>query len=247
MTAAGADPGLVLRRSLVAWGLGHLLLERRRAGTALLAAEAVSLLIVAWLTAGLADSTLYLVPFLGGVAFIVAWAWQAVSAYRLATRGETSADAANRSRAVAIAWLCIPLLAWCGGFWLVGARSATPAAVLDRFVADWSRGELDNWPASVATEAARAARALGSGPDRFRDVRIRVTSVDGSRATAVADAIHFDRRDTRLLAVFPGTELVPVIDRRVLVLELRAVPVELPGGGDIGAARWELVRTDVSG
>ena len=39
----------------------------------------------------------------------------------------------------------------------------------------------------------------------------------------------------------PGTELVPVADERLLSLELVAVPVELPGGGDVGAVRWELV------
>jgi hypothetical protein len=37
---------------------------------------------------------------------------------------------------------------------------------------------------------------------------------------------------------------VPVADDRVLTLELEARPLELPGGGEIGAVRWELVRAD---
>jgi hypothetical protein len=35
-----------------------------------------------------------------------------------------------------------------------------------------------------------------------------------------------------------------VADRDILSLELVARTVELPGGGDIGAVRWELVSAD---
>jgi hypothetical protein len=37
---------------------------------------------------------------------------------------------------------------------------------------------------------------------------------------------------------------VPVADEQVLTFELKAIPVELPGGGDIGAVRWELVAAE---
>jgi hypothetical protein len=57
----------------------------------------------------------------------------------------------------------------------------------------------------------------------------------------VAEAVHYERRDSTFLGLFAGTELVPVADQRVLTLELAARPVELPGGGDIGAVSWELV------
>jgi hypothetical protein len=57
----------------------------------------------------------------------------------------------------------------------------------------------------------------------------------------VAEAIHYERRDARFLGILPGTALEPVADERLLTLELTARPVELPGGGDIGAVRWELV------
>jgi hypothetical protein len=60
----------------------------------------------------------------------------------------------------------------------------------------------------------------------------------------VAEAIHFERRDSRFLWVFAGSELVPIADRRVLTLDLEARPVELPGGGDIGVVRWELVGAE---
>ena len=129
------------------------------------------------------------------------------------------------------------------GFWLIGARAATPAAILDRFVSAWTAGELG--PATGRRRsieaAAEAEAALGSGPDRFRDIRISIVSASDDDATAVAETIHFERRETPLLVVFPGSELVPVADERLLSLELAALPVELPGGGEIGAVRWELV------
>ena len=67
---------------------------------------------------------------------------------------------------------------------------------------------------------------------------------------AVAEAIHFERRASRFLGVFHGTELVPVADRQVLVIDLAADPATLPGGGDVGAVRWRIVgavRPETSG
>lgn len=241
------DPGRVLRRALLGWGLGHLALGRTRLGLGLLAGELVSVLIVAWLTVGLADTSAYLVPFLGGVAFIVAWAWQAVAAYRSAwALGGARPPAPARSPALSMGWLSLPLLIWGTGFWLIGAHAATPAAVLDRFVTEWSGGDLDpdRWPDGVIAEAEAVAADLGRGPDRFRDVRVRVADRDGGRATAVAEAIHYERRDSRFLWVFAGSELIPVADAQLLTMELAARRVELPGGGDIGAVRWELVGAE---
>lgn len=237
------QPGAVLRRALLAWGLGHLALGATRAGRILLAAEVIGVAVVAWLTIGLADSSAYLIPFLAGVAFIVAWAWQAIDAYRRARAlAPAIGPTPQRSPAAAAGWLSLPLLVWGTGFWLIGAHSATPAAVLDRFVTQWTSGSLaqGGWPAAVERAADRAADDLGSGRDPFRDVRVRLLDVSDTSATAVAEAVHFERREARFLWVFTGSELVPVADEQVLTLELEAEPVELPGGGDIGAVRWTL-------
>lgn len=240
------DPGRVLRRALIAWGLGHVLLGRVWLGRALLLAELVAALLVAWLAIGLADTTAYLVPFIAGMAFIVAWAWQAVDAYRsaqalLPARPPTP----ERSPAAAIGWLSLPLLVWGTGFWLIGASAATPASALDRFVTAWSDDALDDrWPSSVVNEAEAAAATLGSGPDRFRDIRFSIVRRGAESATAVAQAIHFERRESSFLWIFPGSQLVPVADELLLTLDLASRPVELPGGGDIGARRWELVDAD---
>lgn len=239
------DAGGVLRRALVVWGLGHLAIGRTTRGWVLLGAEVIGLLLVIWFSIGLADSSAYLIPFLAGFAFIVAWAWQAVDAYRTARRLQAATPPTPaRSPAAAIGWLSLPLLVWGTGFWLVGAHAATPAAAVDQFVTAWTRDKLqaDTWPAAVISGADIAAASLASGPDRFRDIRFSIVREDGARASAVAEAIHFERRDARFLWIFPSVELVPVADAQVLAVELVARPVELFGGGDIGAVRWELVE-----
>lgn len=240
------DPGRVLRRALLAWGLGHMAVGRHVAGRALLVGEAVAIGLVVWLTAGLADSSLYLIPFIAGCLFLVIWAGQAVDAYRSAGRLQPArAPTPARSPAAAMGWLALPLLAWASGFWLFGAQHATPAAVVDRFVTDWTGESLEvgRWPSAVVREADAAAAAI----ETFRDLRFRVSSRGADRATAVAEAIHFERRESRFLGVFAGSELVPVADEEVLRLEVEALPVELPGGGDIGAVRWVIVGASATG
>ena len=237
------DPGSVLRRALLGWGLGHLALGRTALGGTLLASEVVAAGLGAWLTVGLADTSLYLVPFVAGVAFLVTWAWQAIDAYRSAGGGLSDVADRGDSPALAMGWLSLPLLVWGAGFWLIGAQAATPAAALDRFVTAWSSEgfSADEWSPSVVDAAAAASADLGDAPDRFRDLRVRLSQTHDDRATAVAEAVHYERRDARHLGIFAGSELVPVADRQVLALDLVARPAPLPGGGDIGAVRWEIV------
>lgn len=238
------DPGAVLRRALLAWGLGHLAVGRAAIGRTLLGAEILAIGTVAWLTIGLADSSAHLIPFLAGIVFIVAWAWQAVDAYHTAHALQGARPPAPaRSPAAAVGWLSVPLLLWGAGFWLIGPHTSTPAAVLDRFVTDWSDDRLDlgRWPSGVVAAAERASAALGPAADRFRDVRVRIVEASDDTATAVAEAVHYERREATFLWIFAGSELVPVADERLLTLELEALPVELLGGGDIGAVRWRLV------
>jgi hypothetical protein len=240
---SGTDPGRILRRAILAWGLGHLALGRPAIGAALLVGEIVAVLLVAWLTAGLSESSAYLVPFLAGVAFLVAWAWQAIAAYRSAREaGPVAEEMPRRAPAAALGWLGVPLLVWGTGFWIDGARCATPAAVLDRFTTAWTTSSLgEEWSRRVAQAADRAAGRLGGGEEKFRDLRIRVADENDASATAVAELIHFERTETTILGIIPATELRPVVDRVVLTMDLEARTVELPGGGDIGAVCWELV------
>ena len=240
---ASPDAGRVLRRALIGWGLGHLAVGRTVTGRVLLAAEAIAIGLVAWLTAGLADTSAYLLPFLAGTAFIAAWAWQAVDAYRIAIGLQPARPPTReRSPAAAIGWLGIPLLVWGSGFWVAAAQASSPAAVLDRFVSDWTSDELDGrWPPDVIRAADAAAARRGDGRERFQDVRVSLVGRGADEAIAVAQAIHYERRASHFLWIFPGTELVPVPEETMLTIELAARSVELPGGGDIGALRWQLV------
>jgi hypothetical protein len=225
-----AAPGRVFGLALLGWGLGDLALGRQAAAIVWLAAEVLGLLAVAALTLSLADSTLYLIPYLAGLGFIALWAIQAVGAYRRAQRTHGAiAPTPRSSPAAAIAWLGAPLLAWGTGFWLVAAASGSPAAALDRFVTD---GEL-------CAAVSPAADCTDSSAD-VPGVRVRLISEDGTDAVAVAERVHYLSRPSRFLGVFAGSELVPVAEGSLLTIRLRSVPAAKLLGIDVGARRWRI-------
>jgi hypothetical protein len=261
-----AAPGRVLRLSLLAWGLGELAIGRRYVGSSWLLAEAIGLALVASSTWLLAGTTWYLLPFVLGMAFLAVWAYQAVAAYRHAQRlsGQATPPAARRSPAAAAAWLTIPLLAWGTGFWLISADGASPAAVTDSFLSSWTDAAAgpspSAWSDGLALDAAALSAATARATDRLeamcsagslpddcgddpanllRDVRIRVQSADDDHASAVAEAVRFERRPTRLLGMFEASELVPVAVEEILRLDL----VAQPAFG--GARRWAISGTTV--
>jgi len=260
-----AAPGRVLRLSLVAWGLGELATGRRYAGSSWLLAEAIGLALVVLTTWLFAGTTWYLVPFVLGMAFLVAWAAQAVAAYRRAQRtaGQATPPTSARSPAAAVAWLTLPLLAWGTGFWLITADGTSPAAVADRVLSEWSDAAAgarsSAWGAglaqdpqaltsAVATATAQLSALCADGtlaPDcaddpanLLRDVRIRIQA-NGDRATAVAELVRFERRETRILGFFGASDLEPVALREILRLDLAAAPAA------IGARRWTVVAATV--
>ena len=260
------DPGRVLQFALLAWGTGHAALGLRRTGWILLGAELVGLLVVAVLHVALATTTLALVPFVAGTAFIVAWGAQAIHAYRLArTRRQAVGPAEPGSAALAIAWLGLPLLVWWSFFWLAGASAASPAAVLDRFLRDAPAIAAGDEPAAagVAIDAVDLVRSTRSAIVSLRNdcpddacrggtprtllhgARVRIASQDGDSARAIVESVHYERRETSFLGIFPGSELVPVTDRRLLVLELEARAA--PGiGMNLGARTWVITGSSSS-
>ncbi len=250
-------PGRVLRLAIAGWGLGELAMGRTGIGLAWLGAEVIGLGLVAAATALLAETTWYLVPYLAGMGFIATWALQAVLAYlrARAAAGEPG-QAAGGSQASAAAWLTLPLLAWGTGLWLIAAGAGSPAAVLDRFVDAWPEARTLMEP-SLAEAGAGLAAAADDARERLedlcaagqlapdcadapasllRDVRIRLVEEDEARAAAVAELVRFERRPSRFLGIFPGTELVPVPFERILDLELAA------RDADLGARRWVIVN-----
>jgi hypothetical protein len=253
-------PERALRLALVGWGLADLSMGRRRAGFAWLALEAVALAGVTATTIVLSDTTWYLVPYILGVAFLVTWAGQAVAAYRRAKSLHGASTTRARSPAATVAWLTLPLLAWGTGFWLIAAEAATPAAVLDRFVSRWADLEpmepalferisggpfVDReaaealWRLRELCDAGRLADDCGDATENLlRDVRLTVTGLDGTHATANAELVDYQRRPSRLFGIFEGSELVPVPVESVLRLELEAVPAAL------GAREWVIVNAE---
>lgn len=254
-----AAPGRVLRLSVLAWGLGELAMGRRYVGTSWLLAEAIGLTLVALATYLLADTTWYLVPFLTGMAFIAVWAMQAIAAYRRAQRVQrgATATAPNRSPAAAAAWLTVPLLVWGTGFWLFAAEAASPAAVLDRFVASWTHIADGSQDAGLAQDpealsgvsAAAVARLrqlcaagalpedCGDAPENLlRDVRFRLEASGEGSTSAVAELVRFERRPSRFVGLFDATELVPVPVEAILRLDLATQPAAL------GSERWTVVN-----
>ncbi len=251
-------PGAALRWSLVAWGLGHLLLGRRRPAAALFAAEVIGLAVVAAATVAFSDTTWYLLSFVLGCAFIGAWVAEATWAYRTAQRMHGAvAPAAPRSPAAAITWLALPLLAWGTGFWLFAGQGSSAAAVLDRFLTRWpSAGASAGWGTDLSTQPDQLrvtalsaidrlrvlcdAKQLSSdcgagGPNLLRAVRIRIADDRDETATAVAEAVRYVRRPSLFFGMVAGTEIVPVADETVLTLRLSAQPAVL------GARRWTIV------
>lgn len=239
-------PERALRLALVGWGLGDLAMGRRRAAIAWLAAEALAISVLAAATILLSDTTWYLVPYLGGVAFLVAWAAKAVATFRRARALQGAAPSGQpRSPAATIAWLALPLLLWGTGFWLIAAERATPAAVVDRFVADWPDREpevMDAPAAALANLRTMCAAGLladdcGDATENLlRDVRFSITAQGASYATVEAEVVEFQRRPTKVFGIFEGSELVPVPVASVLRLDLVARPAAL------GSREWMIVN-----
>ena len=258
-----AAPGRVLRLSLVAWGFGDLAMGRRARGVVLLVAELIGLVLIVASAILLSAGTLYLVPFLIGMAFIAAWSVQAVAAFLRAQRMQGAIPPPSpRSPAAAAAWLTVPLLLWGTGFWLFAAQSATPSAVLDAFVTEWPDVAAEPIDDTVATDPAavtaqaeqalvalrRACTAAGFTDNNCQEeasallvnVRVRIERQTTDTASAVAELVRFERQPSTFLGVFQTTELVPVPIAPILYLDLDAQPAPL------GSARWIIVNADAA-
>jgi hypothetical protein len=257
-----AAPGRVLRLALVAWGFGDLAMGRRGRGIALLVAELIGLVAIVVSAALLADTTWYLVPFLVGMAFIVAWCVQAIAAFLSAQRLQGAIPPpSTRSPAAVAAWLTIPLLLWGTGFWLLPAEGSSPGAVLDAFVTEWPdvsaqpiTDDVATDPVAVTAEAEAALAGLRQVCDAagltddcraeasalLVNIRMRIEGQSADAATAVAELVRFERQPSRFLGVFEASELVPVPIATVLRLELAAQPAPL------GSARWIIVNADAT-
>jgi hypothetical protein len=178
--ATAVDPGRVLRRSLVGWGLGHLILGDAR-GWLLLGLE-IAWLVAFGLSLALLQTDRWLVAYGLLSGFIVAWVAQAVNAYRKArARSGTNTGAAWL---LAVAPFVIALLT---GFWLFSGAQASPAATFERYVGAWRHDDADSAVGLFAQPPRASALA-----DRW-EVQERLIA---DRIDALADADPEFRLDT---------------------------------------------------
>lgn len=163
---------MVLRRSLVAWGLGHLALGQSR-GWLLLGLEI--LWVAAFVVAlPLLPTDRWLLAYGLLAGFIVAWFAQAVAAYRLA--GARLGHGSGAGWLLAIAPVVIALLT---GFWLFAAGNESPAATFQRYVGAWRHGD-------AAAAASLFAQPLDSG--MVKATWERQERLISQRIAALADA-----------------------------------------------------------
>ncbi len=247
----------------MAWGLGELALGRRRAAIAWLIGEAVGIGLIAFLSIAYIATSWYLLPFVAGIAFIVVWAAQAIAAYRRSV-GATAGGAAPVSSPAAIVVLTIPLLIAGAGFWLAAGTAGTPDAVLDRFVGEWAsvadgratwEAGLTTDPAEVTQQATNAVAFLrqlciagkwgedcnGSATGLLRGIRVSVVAEGPEQATATAETVRYEQRDSMFLGIFPSTELVPISTGEVLRLQLEA------DSAPFGGVDWSIVSAEAMG
>ena len=136
MTAAAEQPAKrpapsaakVLRRALVGWGLGHVLLGYRR-GWLLLIAQPIAIVAVGVLAAALLDGTRWLVVFPPLLALMVFWVGQAVDAHQRALR--MGAKAGGEMGIVVLLPVALTVLTL---FWLLGGRHGSASATLQQYI-----------------------------------------------------------------------------------------------------------------
>src|SRR3954452_13562283 len=148
---------MVLRRALIGWGLGHVMLGDRR-GWLLLILQPFAIIAVAGLAAALIDGTRWLIVFLPLLALIVIWLAQAVDAYQRAVK--MGAERGGEMVIVLVLPIALTVLTL---FWLLGGRHGSPTATLQEYIEAWMRNKpevaatLFATPTSADQVAARWA------------------------------------------------------------------------------------------
>jgi hypothetical protein len=230
------DPARVLRRGLLAWGLGHLALGLRR-GWILFCTELAALALLGVGLVPRLQGTLADVVFCALVLFFVAWAGQAVDAYRRALEratppapGESGVEipstgslaSAAQSGAVLSApqapgpaarapllvlFLVMPATLACTAFWLIGGSAASPTAALQQYVADWRDGDAERaYDHLVASGGPAALRETWTKDAAFIEGRIRALAAQYGPASGLDAERPFASLGFTLESRVPGDE-----------------------------------------
>jgi hypothetical protein len=259
----------VLRRALIGWGLGHVMLGDRR-GWLLLILQPVAIVAVAALAAALIDGTRWLIVFLPLLALIVFWVAQAVDAYQRAVK-----MGAQRGGEMAIVVMLPIALTVLTLFWLLGGRHGSPTATLQQYIEAWMRNrpeaaaQLFAAPTSTDTVSAQwttehqlltdhigdahATYGDESGLDpehpfdslRFRDP---VATADG-QVTMVVELVRNERVQTTVLGIIPTAGQQEVVVERDMTIWLKQLhqppPSWLPFDG-LDSYAWKITKVEDS-
>lgn len=265
--ATAVDPGQVLRRALLAWGLGHRQLGDGR-GWLLLGLE------IAWLAAfalslALLQTDRWLVSYGLLAGFIVAWVAQAVNAYRKArARSGTNSGAAWL---LAVAPFVIALLT---GFWLFSGAEASPAATFQHYIGAWRHDDAgaavglfaqppqaaelaDRWEEQEQLIAARVDALADADPEFSLDTENPDTNLRFDLHDSVGDGgagpVQFDVHVVRQVSV-PSTffGLVPATRTETRIVDTvgTATLIRRPIDGLLaasGASVWLIQQVAFTG
>ena len=271
MPAARSVPpaAKVLRRAIIGWGLGHVLLGDRR-GWLLLIAQPIAILAVAGLAVALIDGTRWLVVFPPLLAVMVVWIVQAVDAYQRAVK--LGGKPGGELSIVVLLPVALTLLTL---YWLLGGRHGSAGATLQEYIDAWMRNRPEaaaplfvtpRTPDSVTAQWDAEAQMLndhigaaystfgaesGLDPDRpFDSLRFRepVTAGDG-RVSMNVELVRNERVATTILGIVPTAGQQEVVVERDMTIwleqEPEAPPAWLPIDG-LGSYAWKISSIDDS-
>jgi len=259
----------VLRRALIGWGLGHVMLGDRR-GWLLLLAQPIAIVAVLVLALTFIDGTRWLVVFPPLVALMVVWIVQAVDAYQRALK-----MGARAGGAMAIVVLLPVALTLLTAYWLLGGRHGSPSATVGDYIEAW----MSNQPTAAAPlfgdgrsadavssqwtaedqmlhdhiNAAYATYGEDSGldPDRpFDNLRFRdpVPAGDG-RVSMIVELVRNERVASTVLGIIPTAGQQEVTVERDMTIWLEQQPETpvswLPFDG-FDSYSWKIVSIDDS-
>jgi len=283
MTAAASKPaaapnlparpvpaaGRVLRRGLVGWGLGHVMLGDRR-GWLLLIAQPIAIVAVAVLAMTLIDGTRWLVVFPPLLALLVFWVAQAVDAHQRAVK--MGAQPGGEIGIVVLLPVALTVLTL---FWLLGGRHGSASATLQQYIEAWMRNRPEAaaplfaspqttdsvsamWASErdMLTEHINAAYATygedsGLDPDHpFDSLRFRepVPSGDG-RVSMTVELVRNEAVQTTVLGFIPTAGQQEVVVEHDLTIWLepqrQPSPAWLPFDG-LDSYAWKISSIDDS-
>ena len=246
----------MLRRALLAWGLGHLALGDRR-GWLLLLLQPLAIGGVATITLLLVDSTRWILVFPCLALLIVLWLGQAVHAHQVALR-----RGAQGGGELQIAWVLPVILTVVTAFWLFGGDHGSAASTLRDYVAAWHTGQVEaarglfveppvdgqlasTWEQEqqyirdrVTQAAALYGSASGLDPaDPFAGLRYVELTHEGAADTVLVavDIVRRQRVETSLLGLIPTATQETVLVERAGLIRLRTVPATWPAWLPAGA------------